>query len=173
MVQASQFYRKAHEDASAHLRHCLEICSTFTLKDVPRNAILLCLFPLSLLGKAKQWFYANKEKNTMWALCSTNFLAKFFPLARPMLFVRRYRAFSNNMMRQSQKLWSTFKIPYLSVLIMGWRIGFSCRHFIMGSATALLKPWILWLEEHSCHLLSLKPLLLWKRWLPIKVGVKK
>jgi len=30
------------------------------------------------LGKAKQWFYANKENNTTWALYSTNFLAKFF-----------------------------------------------------------------------------------------------
>jgi len=79
MVQASQFCGKGHEDASAHLQHFLEICSTFTIKDVPRDAILLCLFPFSLLGKAKQWFYANKEKNTMWALCSTNFLVKFFP----------------------------------------------------------------------------------------------
>jgi len=29
-----------------------------------------------------QWFYANKEKNTTWALCSTNFLAKFFPTGK-------------------------------------------------------------------------------------------
>ena len=35
MVQASQFYEKAHEDASAHLQHFLEICNTFTIKDVP------------------------------------------------------------------------------------------------------------------------------------------
>jgi hypothetical protein len=34
MVQASQFYGKAHKDASAHLQHFLEICSTFTIKDV-------------------------------------------------------------------------------------------------------------------------------------------
>jgi hypothetical protein len=51
MVQASQFCGKAHEDASAHLQHFLEICSTFTIKDVPRDAILLCLFPFSLLGE--------------------------------------------------------------------------------------------------------------------------
>jgi hypothetical protein len=70
MVQASQFCGKAHEDASTHLQHFLEICSTFTIKGVPRDAILLCLFPFSLLGKAKKWFYANKEKNTIWALCS-------------------------------------------------------------------------------------------------------
>ena len=34
MVQASQFCGKAHEDASAHLQHFLEICSTFTIKGV-------------------------------------------------------------------------------------------------------------------------------------------
>jgi hypothetical protein len=82
MVQASQFCGKAHEDASAHLQHFLEICNTFTIKDVSRYAILLYRFPFSLLGRAKQWFYANKEKNTTWALCSTNFLAKFFPMGK-------------------------------------------------------------------------------------------
>ena len=66
MVQASQFCGKAHEDASAYLQHFLEICSTFTIKGVNRDAILLCLFPFSLLGKVKQWFYANKDRNTTW-----------------------------------------------------------------------------------------------------------
>ena len=64
MVQASQFCGKAHEDASAHLQHFLEIYSTFTIKGVTKDAILLRLFPFSLLGKAKQWFYANKNRNT-------------------------------------------------------------------------------------------------------------
>jgi hypothetical protein len=32
MVQSNQFCEKAHEDASAHLQHFLEICSTFTIK---------------------------------------------------------------------------------------------------------------------------------------------
>jgi hypothetical protein len=53
MVQASQFCGKAYEDASAYLQYFLEICSTFTIKGVTRDAILLCLFPFSLLGKAK------------------------------------------------------------------------------------------------------------------------
>ena len=67
---------------SAHVQHFLEICSTFTISGVPRDAILLRHFPFSLLGRAKQWFYATKEKNTTWALCSTNFLAKFFPMGK-------------------------------------------------------------------------------------------
>jgi hypothetical protein len=53
MVQANQFCGKAYEDASAHLQHFLEICSTFTIKGVTKDAIVLRLFPFSLLGKAK------------------------------------------------------------------------------------------------------------------------
>jgi hypothetical protein len=56
MVQASPFCGKTHEDASAHLQH-----GTFTIKGVTQDAVLLRLFPFSLLGKVKQWFYANKH----------------------------------------------------------------------------------------------------------------
>ena len=82
MMQASQFCGMAHEDASAHLQHFLEICSTFTIKGVTKDAILLHLFPFSLLGKVKQWFYANKDRNTTWDNCSTAFLVKFFPTGK-------------------------------------------------------------------------------------------
>ena len=53
MVQASQFCGKAHEDASAHLQHFMEICSTFTIKEVTRDAILLCLFPIFTFGEGE------------------------------------------------------------------------------------------------------------------------
>ena len=130
MVQASQFCGKAHEDASAHL--LLEIYSTFTIRGVTQDAILLRLFPFSLLGKAKQWFYANKDRNTTWDNCSTTFLAKFFPTGRPMLCVRESQAFNSNMMNLSLRLGNAFKITYWNVLIMGWRIGYSCRPSTIG-----------------------------------------
>ena len=79
MVQHIMFCGKAHEDVSAHIQHFLEICSTFTIKGVTQDATLLRLFPFSHLGKAKQWFYANKDRNTTWDNCSIAFLAKFFP----------------------------------------------------------------------------------------------
>jgi hypothetical protein len=61
MVQQSPFCGKASEDANAHLQHLLEICSTFTIQGVTQDAVCLRLFLFSLLGKAKQWFYSNKE----------------------------------------------------------------------------------------------------------------
>jgi hypothetical protein len=61
MVQQSPFCGNALEDDNAHLQYFLEICSTFTIHGVNKDVIRLHLFPLSLLGKAKQWFYRNRE----------------------------------------------------------------------------------------------------------------
>src|SRR6185503_20031455 len=66
MVQASPFCGKANEDASAHLRQFLELCSTFVIKGVSQDAIWPCLFLFSLLGRAKQWFYSNKSFMDTW-----------------------------------------------------------------------------------------------------------
>jgi hypothetical protein len=40
------------------------------------------LFPFSLSGKAKHWFYKEKEAIKSWDKCSTAFLAKFFPMGK-------------------------------------------------------------------------------------------
>jgi hypothetical protein len=77
MVQATPFSGKAHEDASAHLQNFLEISSTITIKDVAQDIILLHLFLFSLEGRAKQWFYTNKDNINTWARCLKAFLAKF------------------------------------------------------------------------------------------------
>src|SRR5919201_2833757 len=82
MVQANTFGGKPQEDANAHLQHFLEVCSTIAIKGVTADAIRLRLFPFSLIGKAKQWFYANKSEVTTWEKCANAFLKKFFPMGK-------------------------------------------------------------------------------------------
>jgi hypothetical protein len=82
MVQKSPFCSKASEDANAHLQHFLEICNTFTIRGVTQDVVHLYLFPFSLLGKAKQWFYSNKEAVSTWEKFSNAFLARFFLLSK-------------------------------------------------------------------------------------------
>jgi hypothetical protein len=53
MVQASPFCGLSSEDTNAHLQHFLELCDTIVIKDVTPEAIRLCLFCFSLVGKAK------------------------------------------------------------------------------------------------------------------------
>jgi len=109
VVQANQFCGKAHEDASAHFQHFLEICSTFTIKGVPRDAILLRLFPFSLLGKAKQWFYANREKHTTCYICSTAFLAKFFPTGKTNALHEKISSFQQQHDESIPEAWECFQ----------------------------------------------------------------
>jgi hypothetical protein len=82
MVQQGPFCDKTSEDANAHLQYFLEICNTFTIRGVTQNVVRLRLFPFSLLGMAKQWFYSSKEVVSTWEKCSNAFLAKFFLLGK-------------------------------------------------------------------------------------------
>ena len=61
MIQASPFCGKASEDANAHLQNFLEVSSIINPKGTTMDNIHLWLFPFSLLGKAKMWFYAYKD----------------------------------------------------------------------------------------------------------------
>ncbi len=59
LVQATTFGGKEEEDATKHLHNFLEIRSTIIIKDVTQDIILFRLFPFSLEGRAKQWFYTE------------------------------------------------------------------------------------------------------------------
>jgi hypothetical protein len=82
VVQASTFCGLPKEDANAHLQTFLELCDTIIIKDVAPDAIRLRLFPFSLMGKTKQWFYKDKEAINTWSKCSMAFLTKFFPIGK-------------------------------------------------------------------------------------------
>ena len=78
MVQAITFSEKKDEDASAHLQNFLETCSTINIKNIAQNIVLFHLFPFSLEGKAKQWFYQIKDQIETWEGCSKAFQEKYF-----------------------------------------------------------------------------------------------
>ncbi len=82
MAPASSFCGKPNEDANAHSQQFLEICSTYTIKSVSPDAVSLRLFSFSLLGRAKQWFYANRAAVNTWDKCSMTFLSKFFLMGK-------------------------------------------------------------------------------------------
>jgi len=52
--------------------------NTINPKGTTLDIVRLRLFPFSLLGKAKTWFYSNKEAFTTWEAYSNAFLAKYF-----------------------------------------------------------------------------------------------
>src|SRR6185312_2977117 len=102
MVQASLFSGKPNEDANSHLQNFLELYDTVVIRGVAADVIKLRLFPSSLLGKAKQWFYKEKDIDT-WDKCSKAFLAKFFLLGKTKPYAGGYQVSSRRGWNPSQK----------------------------------------------------------------------
>ena len=105
MVQTSPFCGKPNEDANAHLQNFLELYKTVTIRGITADIIRLRLFPFSLLGKAKQWFYQNTEAVNMWDKCSAAFLAKFFPLGKTNALRGRISSFQQTGMESIPEAW--------------------------------------------------------------------
>ena len=70
----------------------------------PADFIKLRLFPFSLLGKAKQWFYKEKDINT-WDTCSKAFLTKFFPLGKTNALRGKISSFTQTGMESIPEAW--------------------------------------------------------------------
>ena len=68
--------------ASPFCGNFLEVSNTINPKGTTLDIVRLHLFPFSLLGKAKTWFYSNKEAFTTWEACSNAFLVKYFPVGK-------------------------------------------------------------------------------------------
>jgi hypothetical protein len=69
------------------------------------DAIRLLLFPFSLLGKVKQWFYKDKEAVSSWDKCSAAFLAKFFPLAKTNTLCGKVSSFQQSGLESNLEGW--------------------------------------------------------------------
>jgi len=61
------------------------------------------------LGREKQWFYATKEKNTTWALCSMNFLAKFLSMGKTNALYGKITSFQQQHDESILEAWERFQ----------------------------------------------------------------
>jgi hypothetical protein len=93
------------ENANAHFQHFLELCDTIVIKDVAPTSIKLRLFSFSLMGKAKQWFYQNKEAVNMWDKCSAAFLAKFSPMSKTSAMRGKISNFQQTSLESIPEVW--------------------------------------------------------------------
>ena len=109
LVQATQFSGKAHEDASAHLQNFLEIGSTIHINGVDKDIILLRLFPFSLEGKARKWFYTHQDNINNWTNLSDAFVSKFFSIGKTTVLRGNIVSFQQQKTEAISEAWERFQ----------------------------------------------------------------
>ena len=126
LVQATQFSGKAHEDASAHLQNFLEIGSTTHINGVDKDVILLRLFPFSLEGKARKWFYTHQDNINNWTNLSDAFLSKIFPMGKTAALRGNIVSFQQRKTETIPEAWERFQ-GYISVDTVFGHVSMICR----------------------------------------------
>ncbi|XP_019455123.1 PREDICTED: uncharacterized protein LOC109356250 [Lupinus angustifolius] len=80
LVSAHQFTGKDYEDLYAHLDNFYELVDNMGYSDIERGAAYIMLFPLSLLGEAREWLKSHPIQSlTNRSDLETKFLTRFFP----------------------------------------------------------------------------------------------
>jgi hypothetical protein len=85
IAQKNPFSGLEGENPYNHLRSFEHLCSTRSCSDLSPYEFRVRLFPFSLVGKAKAWYFQQEKEVTMdWTLLRDEFCAKYFPLSRLM-----------------------------------------------------------------------------------------
>ena len=94
--------------------------------------IRLRLFLFSLLGRAKQWFYANKIAVDTWDKCAKPFLAKFFPTGKTNALRRRILSFQQASSESIPEAWERLQEYILACSHQGMDNWLILQNFYNG-----------------------------------------
>ncbi|CAM8972372.1 unnamed protein product [Rhodiola kirilowii] len=95
---------------NAHLTSFLELCETFKINNVPKEAIYLRLFPFSLMGKAKDWLWSHDANTfTIWNELAQAFLLQYFPPAKTQRLKNLINSFEQGEDESFYEAWERFK----------------------------------------------------------------
>ncbi|KAK4706533.1 hypothetical protein R3W88_033913 [Solanum pinnatisectum] len=100
----------AHEDPHEHLLNFVDVCGSFSFKNISQKSIRLRLFPFSLMGKACKWLAElPRESITSWEEVVTAFQVRFFPPSKMMSLRDTIQSFKRLKGEPLQETWLRFK----------------------------------------------------------------
>jgi len=83
LISSHSFFGLDHEDPHTHMYAFYELCGSVGVAELEKKAIILRMFPLSLIGKATAWLQSQSNQSLIdWKDVEMKFLARFFPSPR-------------------------------------------------------------------------------------------
>ncbi|KAK4731208.1 hypothetical protein R3W88_024196 [Solanum pinnatisectum] len=105
-----QFTGFPHGDPQIHIWNFLEISDGYILKGVSSDYVRLTLFPISLLGAARQWLDQEPPNSiTTWDYLVNKFLSQFFSLSKTSRSRKEILSFTQKNGENMYQAWGHFK----------------------------------------------------------------
>lgn len=137
MVQRNQFSGADQEDPSQHLDQFIDVCELVKINGVPSEAIMLKLFPFSLIGKARDWLRLLPHGSiATWEQLESKFLEKFFPPTKTAMIRNSIHNFSQSVDESFHEAWDRFKRLLKSCPHHGIPLWQQMQTFYIGSTQA-------------------------------------
>jgi hypothetical protein len=93
MVQHSPSTGK--EDPNLHLQAFVQLCQTFNMDGMTQDQMRARLFPLSILGKALQWFYSQPTETMQnWDTLMRAFMKKYYSPGKTQILHNKIATFA-------------------------------------------------------------------------------
>jgi hypothetical protein len=109
IAQKNPFLGFEGENPYHHLRSFEQLCSTRSHPDLSPGEFRVRLFPFSLAGKARVWYFQQEKEVTMdWRNLRDKFCAKYFPLFRLMNLRRQFINFQKTKTESLSQAWTRF-----------------------------------------------------------------
>ncbi|GJY65721.1 hypothetical protein Tco_0467959 [Tanacetum coccineum] len=79
-LKEDTFSRNKTNDAHEHVERVLDIVSLFNIPGVLHDAVMLCIFPITLIGAAKRWVDRFSPGTVdSWDLLKKAFIQRYYP----------------------------------------------------------------------------------------------
>src|ERR1044072_7677797 len=110
LMYANPFARLDHENPYTHLTKFYELCGTAGLTQAEEEAVFLRLFPLTLIGHAKDWFLDQPQATLAdWNELERKFMARYFSESKFMDFKTAISTFSQFSGESLCEAWERYK----------------------------------------------------------------
>ena len=133
LVQDLAFSGKGDANPYTHLRELNHLCNTIHIKGLTDNTIRLKLFPYSLMGEAKQWYYLTRERvKENWETLISKFCERFFPFNKIVRLRRDIVSFKQHKDEPIKDSWDRFYDLITTCPGLGFSEPAFLQHFYVG-----------------------------------------
>ncbi|GJY92719.1 two-component response regulator-like APRR2 isoform X1 [Tanacetum coccineum] len=109
-LRENTFRGSKDENANEHIERVLEIVDLLTTPEVTQDQLMLCVFPISLLGATSRWLRNEPAGSiTTWEILKGKFLSKYCPPSRTAKRMEEINNFQQEAVETLYQAWERFK----------------------------------------------------------------